>query len=110
MVNKNKRTSERETNEKTIRPRRMDEGKEYKKDSTTSSRTGRKVRKDRLRRNKQKLDSKISSNARRPGNIRKTNTRSRQKLDSRKRKSTEKAQKTNVKSMLIPRRTGPLKL
>ena len=34
MVDKNKGKSERETNEKTIRPKRKDEGKEYKKETT----------------------------------------------------------------------------
>ena len=41
--------------------------------------------------------SRISSNARRQGNIRQTSTRSRQKRDSQKRTSTAKAQKTHVK-------------
>ena len=40
MVNKNKRTSERETNEKTIRPRRKDEGKEYKKEKNNKQQNG----------------------------------------------------------------------
>ena len=42
-------------------------------------------------------DSKRSSSARIPRDIRTTNKRSRQKLDSKKRKSTVKAQKTNAK-------------
>ena len=42
-------------------------------------------------------DSKRSSSARIPRNIRKTNKRSRQKLDSQKRKGTAKAQKTHAK-------------
>ena len=42
MVNKNKRKSERETNEKTIRPKRKDEGKEYKKEKNNKEQYGKK--------------------------------------------------------------------
>ena len=42
-------------------------------------------------------DSKRSSSARIPRNIRTTSKRSREKLDSKKRKSTVKAQKTHAK-------------
>ena len=40
MVDKNKRRSERETNEKTIRPKRKDEGKEYKKEKNNKQQNG----------------------------------------------------------------------
>ena len=40
MVNKNKRKSERERNEKTIIPKRKDEGKEYKKEKNNKQQNG----------------------------------------------------------------------
>ena len=42
MVDKNKGKSERETNEKTIRPKRKDEGKEYKKEKNNKQQNGKK--------------------------------------------------------------------
>ena len=40
MVDKNKRKSERDTNEMTIRPKRKDEGKEYKKEKNNKQQNG----------------------------------------------------------------------
>ena len=40
MVDKNKRKSERERNEKTIRPKRKDEGKEYTKEKNNKQQKG----------------------------------------------------------------------
>ena len=40
MVNKNKRKSERERNETTIRPKRKDEGKEYTKEKNNKQQKG----------------------------------------------------------------------
>ena len=42
MVDKNKRKSERDTNEMTIRPKRKDEGKEYKKANNNKQQNGKK--------------------------------------------------------------------
>ena len=40
MVDKTKRKSEKETNEKTIRPKRKDEGKAYKKEKNNKQQNG----------------------------------------------------------------------
>ena len=49
MVDKNKGKSERETNEKTIRPKRKDEGKAYKKEKKSKEQNGKERKQGKLK-------------------------------------------------------------